>query len=186
MALQLDDIETLFLTGGAALYGGESITQLQHALQCAHHAERAGATPELVCAALLHDLGHLLTPAQARSEQDDLHQFRAVPFLRGVVPDAVIEPMRLHVEAKRYLCAVDSAYHASLSPASQRSLALQGHAFTPAQAAEFMAQPFAADAVALRRWDDFAKDPQATPPTWAHYKPLLASVSAAHRASVLG
>ena len=110
---------------------------------------------------------------------DDLHQYLALPFLRGVFPDAVLEPIRMHVDAKRYLCQVDSHYHASLSPASQRSLALQGGPFSVEEAAAFMAQAFAADAVALRRWDDHAKDPAAIPPDWAHYLLILEQAAAA-------
>lgn len=175
MALTLEEIAELFETRGAAQYGGEAISQLQHALQCAHLAERSGASTELVAAALLHDLGHLLVQREPAREAgvDDLHQFLALPFLRGVFPDAVLEPIRMHVDAKRYLCQVDSAYQASLSPASQRSLALQGGPFSGEEAAAFMAQAFAADAVALRRWDDLAKDPAATPPDWAHYLGVL-------------
>ncbi|MES2244172.1 MAG: phosphonate degradation HD-domain oxygenase [Pseudomonadota bacterium] len=175
MALKVEEITTLFQTRGAAQYGGEAINQLQHALQCAHLAERSGASPELVAAALLHDLGHLLAQPEPPKDAgvDDLHQFLALPFLRGVFPDAVLEPIRMHVDAKRYLCRVDSQYQASLSPASQRSLTLQGGPFSGEDAAIFMAQAFAADAVALRRWDDQAKDPAATTPDWAHYIGVL-------------
>jgi phosphonate degradation associated HDIG domain protein len=184
MALTLEEITDLFETQGVSQYGSEAINQLQHALQCAHLAERSGASVELVAAALLHDLGHLLTtraPARAAGG-DDLHQYMALPFLRGVFPDAVLEPIRLHVDAKRYLCHVDSCYQACLSPASQRSLALQGGPFFDDEAAAFMAQPFAADAVELRRWDDLAKDPAATPPGWTHYLGVLEK--AASRAEV--
>ena len=175
MALTVEEITALFQTRGAVQYGAEAISQQQHALQCAHLAERSGASPELIAAALLHDLGHLLAAHEPAKEAgvDDLHQYLPLPFLRGVFPDAVLEPIRMHVDAKRYLCQVDSHYRASLSPASQRSLALQGGPFSGEEAAAFMAQAFAADAVALRRWDDLAKDPAATPPDWAHYLGVL-------------
>jgi phosphonate degradation associated HDIG domain protein len=181
MALTLEEITELFETRGAAQYGGEAISQLQHALQCAHLAERSGASPELVAAALLHDLGHLLVQREPSKDAgvDDLHQFLALPFLRGVFPDAVLEPIRMHVDAKRYLCQADRLYQASLSPASQRSLTLQGGPFSGEEAAAFMAQAFAADAVALRRWDDLAKDPVAMPPDWAHYLAILEQAASA-------
>lgn len=181
MALKMEEITALFHTRGVAQYGGEAISQLQHALQCAHLAERSGATTELVAAALLHDLGHLLVQREPAKEAgvDDLHQFLALPFLRGVFPDAVLEPIRMHVDAKRYLCQADGHYQASLSPASQRSLALQGGPFSGGDATAFMAQAFAADAVALRRWDDRAKDPAATPPDWAHYIGVLEQAASA-------
>lgn len=176
MALEIEEITELFQTQGAVQYGSEAISQLQHALQCAHLAERAGASAELTAAALLHDLGHLLSspPASGKSTAaDDLHQYLALPFLRGVFPDAVLEPIRMHVDAKRYLCHVDRHYRSSLSPASVRSLALQGGSFSEEEAAAFIKQPFAADAVALRRWDDLAKDPAANPPGWAYYVGVL-------------
>lgn len=182
MALQLEEIRWLFLAHGEDIYGAEAVTQQQHALQCAHLAELAGASPELVAAALLHDLGHLIktgTPARQAGKLrtvDDAHQYMAVPFLRGVFTDAVIEPIRLHVDAKRYLCFVDKHYRASLSHVSQHSLELQGGPFTLDQARDFVARPFASDAVALRRWDDLAKDPAATPPSWEHYSGILQSV----------
>lgn len=181
MALQIDEITELFQTGGAAQYGGEAVTQLQHALQCAQLAELAGASPELIAAALLHDLGHLLSGQthELSLRVDDVHQYIAIPFLRGVFPDAVLEPIRLHVDAKRYLCTVDASYWAHLSPASRRTLELQGGPFSAAQAQDFIAQAFATDAVALRRWDDLAKNPAAVAPAWSRYLPLLRRASLA-------
>ena len=175
MALTIEQITELYQTKGTAQYGSEAIDQQQHALQCAHLAEQAGASPELMVAALLHDLGHLLASSApgAHAGVDDTHQYLAAPFLRGLYPDAVIEPIRMHVDAKRYLCSVDPGYWQILSPESQRSLALQGGIYTASQARQFIEQPFAMDAVALRRWDDTAKDPAAKPPGWSHYTPLL-------------
>jgi len=185
MALTIDQITDLFDQQGAVQYGSEAVTQQQHAQQCAHLAEQAGAGPELVAAALLHDLGHLLAPGGSATVRplDDVHQYVAVPFLRGLFPDAVIEPVRMHVDAKRYLCRADTLYEAGLSPASRRSLALQGGPFSEEQAVRFLAQPFATDAIALRRWDDLAKDVDAMPPGWAHYKQVLEAVSCAANAA---
>ena len=176
MALTIDQVTALFDAKGAVLYGGETISQLEHALQCAHLAERAGASPELVAAALLHDLGHLVAPAAASKHTaavDDVHQYLAAPFLRGLFTEAVLAPIRMHVDAKRFLCHVDHCYEASLSAASRDSLALQGGPFSSVQADAFIGQAFAMDAVALRRWDDLAKDPAARPPGWAHYREVL-------------
>ncbi len=186
MALTLDEITELFHGRGAVQYGAEAVTQQQHALQCAYLAEQAGASPLLVAAALLHDLGHLLAPERSpvSAGADDLHQFMAVPFLRGVFPEAVLAPIRLHVDAKRYLCQADADYWAGLSPASKRSLVLQGGAFPEEEAVAFIKQDFAADAVALRRWDDLAKDPKASTPDWAHYAAVLQRTSCAELARV--
>jgi len=175
MVLDIDDIIELYRTAGAARYGMEAINQEQHALQCALLAEQAGGGAELVTAALLHDLGHLVAPERKpqAAEKNDLHEFAAIPFLRGTFGKAVIEPIRMHVDAKRYLCATVTGYWDTLSPASRRSLELQGGPFTPEAAMAFMGQPYAGDAVALRRWDDCAKSPTRETPGWAHFRGAL-------------
>ena len=178
MALSIEDILVLYGSAGAAQYGMEAINQERHALQCAQLAEAAGSPPSLVAAALLHDLGHLLaTVRRPDGSRNDLHEYVAIPFLRGVFPDAVIEPIRLHVDAKRCLCAIDTTYWSTLSPASRRSLEMQGGPFTVEQARDFAARPFAAEALALRRWDDQAKDPAVSTRGWDHYRGILEDAS---------
>jgi phosphonate degradation associated HDIG domain protein len=169
--LTIDDIEHLFARHGGAQYSGEPVTQLEHALQTAHFAEQS-ADDALVTAALLHDLGHLLndqgeTPTLRGI--DDTHQYFALPFLRGLFPDAVLDAIKLHVDAKRYLCQADGGYHAKLSADSKRSLALQGGVFDASEAAAFLARPGAHDAVLLRQWDDRAKQPDLATPPLAHF-----------------
>jgi phosphonate degradation associated HDIG domain protein len=170
--LSLADIETLFARHGSAQYSGEPVTQLEHALQTAHFAEQSGADDALVTACLLHDLGHLLneqgeTPTLRGI--DDTHQYFALPFLRGVFPAAVLDAIKLHVDAKRYLCHADPGYHEKLSADSRRSLALQGGVFDAGSAAAFLAQPCARDAVQLRQWDDLAKQADLATPPLAHF-----------------
>ena len=177
MGLSIADIERLFAEHGHIEYSGEGVTQLEHALQTAQLAERAGAEDTLVTAALLHDLGHLLnlqgdTPSARGS--DDQHQYFAIPFLRPLFPPAVIEPIRLHVDAKRSLCATDAGYRGALSEDSKRSLALQGGAFSPEASAAFLARPYALEATRVRRWDDAAKVPGASTPALAHYLAVAA------------
>ncbi|SFC28916.1 phosphonate degradation operons associated HDIG domain protein [Polaromonas sp. OV174] len=172
MALTFSDIERLFEERGGEQYSGEPVTQLQHALQTAALGEAEGAGDELVTAALLHDLGHLLhdfgeTPSLRGV--DDVHQYRALPFLRGLFADAVLDAIKLHVDAKRYLCATRPAYHASLSEDSKRSLLLQGGIFSTEEAAAFIAQAGAEGAVKLRLWDDLAKDADKVTPPLSHY-----------------
>ena len=172
MALSFTDIERLFAERGGEQYAGESVTQLEHVLQCALLAETAGAGDELVTAALLHDLGHLLHDlGETPSLQgvDDVHQYRALPFLRGLFGDAVILPIKLHVDAKRYLCATRTGYFAALSDDSKRSLGLQGGVFNEGQAEAFIAQRGAAEAVRLRIWDDQAKAAGLATPPFAHF-----------------
>ena len=170
--LNIADVELLFCRHGASQYSGEPVTQLQHALQTAHLAEQSGAGDELVTACLLHDLGHLLndqgeTPSLRGI--DDTHQYFAIPFLRGLFPDAVLEAIKLHVDAKRYLCRANDGYWAKLSDDSKRSLELQGGVFAPSEAAAFLLQPGARDAVMLRQWDDLAKQADWQTPPLAHF-----------------
>ena len=170
--LTLTDIEQRFNQRGGEQYSGEPVTQLEHALQTALLAEQDGASDALVTAALLHDLGHLLhdlgdTPSMRGV--DDVHQYRALPFLRGLFGDDVLNAIKLHVDAKRYLCATRPAYHASLSADSKRSLLLQGGIFSDEEAVRFIAQPGAQGAVSLRLWDDLAKDAGKTTAPLTHF-----------------
>lgn len=153
-------IEYLFNDWGNLQYAGEGVSQLEHALQTATLAQASQASNALITAALLHDIGHLLNrQGETPSAQgiDDGHQFFAAHFLKAFFPEAVTEPIRLHVEAKRALCARDGHYYDHLSEDSKRSLLLQGGVFNSLQLKTFMAQPFAEEALRLRCWDDLAK-----------------------------
>ena len=169
----VDRILAVLETSGAEQYGDEAVSQLQHALQCAHLAECAGAPDPLVVAALLHDFGHLIHQlggdAAARGI-DDRHETLGSKYLARWFDEDVTGPVGLHVDAKRYLCATDPAYFDTLSPASVRSLELQGGAFAEAEAAAFIARPHARDALAVRRWDEQAKDPGAATPGLERYR----------------
>jgi phosphonate degradation associated HDIG domain protein len=152
------------------------VTQLEHALQSAALAEAEQASPTLVAAALLHDIGHLLhdLPHDAPDRGvDDRHETSGQNYLRALFPAEVTEPIRLHVPAKRYLCTVDAEYLQGLSQPSILSLRLQGGAMTAEEVDHFNASPFADDAVRLRRWDDAAKIPDLPTPPLSHYAGLL-------------
>lgn len=154
-------------------YDGEAITQLQHGLQAAAWGEREGASTALCLAALFHDVGHLLVEdagAMSRAGRDDRHERSGAALLARWFGPEISEPVRLHVDAKRWL-ARDPAYVATLSEESVRSLALQGGPFDDEDAAAFLATPYARDALRLRRWDDLAKDPDARPPGLASWVP---------------
>lgn len=156
-------ILALFAERGNSQYGFESVSQLEHALQTATLAQEAGASSDLVVAALLHDIGHLLhdLPDDAPDQGiDDRHEVLAARFLNTYFKDSVTEPVRLHVEAKRYLCTTRPKYLELLSPPSVQSLALQGGLMQPEEVATFESNPYAEDAVNLRIWDDLAKDPE--------------------------
>ncbi len=182
MALTIPDIHALLRRRGDAPYGSEPVTQLEHALQCAQLAAADDADDHLVTAALLHDLGHLLAPrgpSADLAEADDQHQRFAIPFLKPLFPQTVIEPIRLHVEAKRALCAMDPAYYERLSHQSRASLELQGGPHDDFQVKAFLARPFAEEALRLRRWDDAAKVPGAPTSSLEHFLRRAARVALA-------
>jgi phosphonate degradation associated HDIG domain protein len=166
----------LFNDHGSDFYQGEQVSQTEHGLQAALAAENEGASTSLIVAALLHDVGHLLhnIPENlAGREIDDHHEELGYRWLRRHFGPAVTEPVRLHVEAKRYLCAVVSGYHGGLSAASIASLALQGGPMSEAEVAAFRTNPFYQDAIRLRRWDDTAKIVGLNTFTLEHYRKAI-------------
>jgi phosphonate degradation associated HDIG domain protein len=175
----VDNVDTLielYHTKGTGQYGHEAVTQTDHALQSAALAEAEGAAPALIAAALLHDVGHLLhklDPATAGRVKDDTHEEIAWGYLKAAFGPAVAEPVRLHVDAKRYLCAVEPEYFSMLSPASVLSLKLQGGKHAADEAEAFRRKRFADDAVRLRRWDDQAKVPDVPTRRLRDYADLL-------------
>jgi phosphonate degradation associated HDIG domain protein len=163
------------------LYFGENVTETEHALQCAHLAEQSGASPELIAAALLHDIGHLLhgLPEDvAERGIDGRHEDCGSQWLEKHFRPAVVDPVRLHVAAKRYLCTVEPRYRAGLSEASERSLVLQGGPMSEAERQEFEREPHFRSAVQVRRWDDGAKVPDLDVPNLEHYRSILESLAA--------
>lgn len=172
----VDVIADVFDSAGAAQYLGEAVTVAAHLLQAGALAEASGAADPLVAAALLHDVGHLMTD-EGDEFGDIRHGSRGAAWLSAWFGPAVTEPVRLHVAAKRYLCAVEPSYFAKLSDVSVRTLAAQGGPMSAAEASSFERLPHAADAVAVRRWDDQAKDPSALPPAFAHFRPLLTALT---------
>jgi gamma-butyrobetaine dioxygenase len=166
----------LFAEQGAGEYLGEPVTQASHMLQAAACAQAAEAADALVAAALLHDVGHFTGEVSGRelmAGTDNRHSHSGADWLAAWFPEAVTEPVRLHVAAKRYLCAVEPGYFDRLSEASVYTLGVQGGPMNEAEAAAFAAGPYARDAVTLRRWDEAAKDPDADVPGFDHYQLLL-------------
>jgi len=166
----------LFDQKGSALYYGEAVTERDHALQCAALARAARVADDVVLAALLHDIGHLLhgLPEDVAAKGiDGQHEDAGAAWLAPHFPRAVVDPVRLHVAAKRYLCAVEPDYALGLSAASLRSLELQGGAMSPAEVRDFEMEPHAHAAIAVRRWDDGAKVPDLQVPPIESYRSLL-------------
>lgn len=149
----VDEVLQLYRQWGHERYD-EEVAQLDHALQTAALARRAGARDPIVAAALLHDVGHLLA---LRDGIAGPHERTGPAHLAPLLPASVTTAIALHVDAKRYLCATDAAYAERLSAGSVRSLRRQGGPMTTAERAAFERQPGWDDAVALRRWDDGGK-----------------------------
>jgi [1-hydroxy-2-(trimethylamino)ethyl]phosphonate dioxygenase len=171
----LDEIRGAFAKRGHDGYG-EGVSQLEHALQCAVFAERAGASEPLVVATLLHDIGHMLhdLPEDIADQGIDAqHESLGSAWLSQHFGPEVSEPVRLHVAAKRYLSASEAGYFDLLSDASKLSLRLQGGPMTPAEQAKFAAEPFFREAVDLRRWDDEGKIVGMATPGLEQFQPMI-------------
>jgi [1-hydroxy-2-(trimethylamino)ethyl]phosphonate dioxygenase len=156
----VSDILAIYGARGAAAYFGERVSMTEHGLQGAHFAQQQGAAESLVVAALLHDVGHLLEPVPDAIEDwtlDAHHEESGARWLAQHFDASVSEPVRLHVAAKRYLCATDAGYLARLSPASAHTLRLQGGPMSAREARLFERERFCEAAVRLRRWDDQGK-----------------------------
>jgi len=175
----VDQLFALLETAGQSAYFGEPVTQVEHALQCAQLARDSGAGEEMIIAALLHDIGHLL-------EEDGLqrhenvgvidHDAAGARYLRDRgFSDRVAALVGGHVEAKRYLTTTNPSYFARLSPASVATLELQGGPMTAEQAAVFEGDPLKDDKLRLRSWDETGKRPGCPVAPLSSYRELLIS-----------
>ena len=173
----LQELASLLTERGNGLYGLADVLQVEHALQAAWLAEQDGHAPALITASLLHDIGHLvhdLGEDPAAEGVDDRHEDIGHDYLTPIFGSEVTEPIRLHVSAKRYLCGAEADYLAKLSADSVRSLALQGGAMNVAAQLEFLCQPYAREAILLRRYDERAKVKGLRTPPVAHFMPYVA------------
>jgi [1-hydroxy-2-(trimethylamino)ethyl]phosphonate dioxygenase len=172
-------IADIFERRGAEDYLGEPVTVAEHMLQCAKLAEAAGASEELVVAALLHDIGHFTSEFGTYSPEDEHdrhHDEAGAAVLTPFFPPVVSECVRLHVAAKRYLCAVDPTYFSKLSPASVHTLSLQGGPMSADEVEAFRSNPFHSEAVRVRIWDEGGKVAAEKTRRFGDYTPLLQRV----------
>ena len=169
-------IEDIFVRRGGERYLGEAVTLAEHMQQGATIAERNGDPDEIVAAALLHDIGHIVGQSGAFSmsdTEDRFHERAGARLLEPFFPEVVVDCCRFHVAAKRYLCAADPGYFDTLSDASVHSLKLQGGPMSADEAAEFETQPHFREIVAVRFLDDAGKRPGMATPGFAHFVPML-------------
>lgn len=179
------DVDGLYLVyqlRGSENYG-EGVDMLAHALQCATLAAADGAGDELVAAALLHDVGHLVADLDGHRRldletQDDVHEAVGARTLAPILGPAVAQPVALHVTAKRWRCTVDPGYRDRLSPTSRATLQAQGGLLDDEARRRFESHPGFADALRLRDWDDLAKQATMITPSFEEFRPLLERLAA--------
>ena len=177
----LDEIFAIYESQGPEAYFGEPVSMSEHALQAAHFAMLEGAPASLSAAALLHDIGHLIdenVPADiADWDSDAAHELLGARWLASRFGAEVSEPVRLHVPAKRYLCATQPEYLSRLSSASVVTLRLQGGPMSASEVAQFEQLPFSREALRLRHWDDQAKIHGLVTAPWDEYRGLLEALA---------
>jgi len=175
----VDHIEDVFKRRGAESYLGEKVTMAQHMLQSAQCAEQAGADDSQIVASLLHDIGHYKNEIPETSLAkgiDNYHEEAGANFLEDYFPVSVVEPIRQHVAAKRYLCAVESDYFGRLSQASVHTLNLQGGPMSTEEVKEFEKNDYLEQCIQVRYWDEEGKDPERKHPPFSYYRPLVESL----------
>ena len=163
--------------GSNLQYGNENVTQLEHALQCAALTEQSNHSKEMITAALLHDIGHLIYEREdpIHEEVDGKHENLGADYLSQFFDEKVTVPIRAHVNSKRYLAFAEEGYYNLLSEASKISLVVQGGPFTKAEAEKFINKPFMKEAVKLRRFDDLAKELNKITPPIEHFQHYVES-----------
>ena len=175
----VNHIEDIFKRRGAESYLGEDVTMAQHMLQAAQCAEQSGADVSLIVAALLHDIGHYkneIPESVLAKGMNNFHEEAGANFLEDYFPTSVVEPIRQHVSAKRYLCSVKAHYFERLTPASIHTLNLQGGPMNKEEVKEFEKNQYLQECINLRFWDEEAKDPDRVCPSFSYYRALIKSL----------
>ena len=163
---------------GGREYNGVGLSVLEHMLQSASEAEAADAETHEVVATLLHDIGHFVVefPSDMKNTEDTGHDEVGAAMLEPFFGPGIVEPIRLHVRAKRYLCTVEPSYYDNMTKPVKHTFRLQGGKMSAAEAKEFEALPFAGGATRLRRWCDLAMIPGRKTKKFEEYYPLIESV----------
>jgi [1-hydroxy-2-(trimethylamino)ethyl]phosphonate dioxygenase len=171
-----DEVIAIYTARGSAAYFGERVSMTEHGLQAAWFAQAEGAPEPAIIAALLHDVGHLLEAVPddlADWTADARHEEVGARWLAQRFGPQISEPVRLHVPAKRYLCATERQYLERLSPASVHTLRLQGGPMSAHEVQRFESERYFREAVRVRRWDDQGKVAGLETPPLEAYRVML-------------
>jgi predicted HD phosphohydrolase len=180
----VDFIGDIFARRGGEEYLGEPVTMAEHMLQGATIAEENGKSDEVIAGVLLHDIGHFIGEFGTftmEDTEDRYHEVSGAEVLQGFFPDVVVESVRHHVAAKRYLCATKPTYFSKLSPASVHSLNLQGGPMNEAEVAEFASNPYLDEIIQVRYLDEAGKVADMDTKDFDHFKPLLQKLVDQHQ-----
>ena len=172
----VDEIINKYQTNNG-LYIGEKVTMSEHMIQSAMLAEQNHSSKSLICACLLHDYGHFIIDDPdflVSKSLDGKHEDMGFDFLKDYFKPEVIEPIKLHVQAKRYLCR-NKSYYEILSDPSKISLKLQGGVMNDEEARKFISLKFYKDAIILRKYDDDGKIPNIKMKKIDDYRNLITS-----------
>jgi predicted HD phosphohydrolase len=149
----------------------DGLSELDHALQCAHELSLVRPDDlELQVAGLCHDIGH-------QFGADEEHGRLGAEAVRPVLGDRIASLVEAHIPAKRYLVYAEGSYGENLTVVSVGSLAVQGGQMSPEEAAAFESDPVSADAVVLRRADEAAKVPDRAVPSLDTWIPAVLEVA---------
>ena len=160
-----------------SLYIGEKVTISEHMIQSAMIAENAKSSDSLICSCLLHDYGHFILENPDKlvgKNLDGKHEDIGYEYLRKFFKKEVVEPIKYHVLAKRYLARKEE-YFNLLSDASKISLKLQGGVLNKKESEEFEKKDFFTDAIKLRKFDEVAKRTDIKMKSIIEYKNLINS-----------
>jgi phosphonate degradation associated HDIG domain protein len=163
----VDEIFDLYSTYGNADYIGEPVSQIEHMSQAAQLAAHEGFDGEVILAAFFHDIGHLCVMSTLENSMGGYgvksHEKIGADFLRSKgFSERLARLVESHVQAKRYLTFKDSTYYNSLSEASKQTLAFQGGPMNKNEAIQFENDPLFESMIQMRRWDEMAKEENAT------------------------
>jgi len=176
-------IQDIFTRRGGEEYLGEPVTMAEHMLQGATLAEKKGYPETIIVSALLHDIGHFTSEFgmfTLADTQDRYHEKAGAAVLEAFFPSIVIDCVRHHVAAKRYLCATNNQYFSQLSDASVHSLSLQGGPMNQVEIDEFERLDNLSDIVRVRYLDDAGKDANMHTHSFEYFAPMVQRVVDSH------